>query len=46
MISEKKLDQQYNLRIKQIKEREDHLAKEHSKWEKQFKSFMDYTNAT
>ena len=37
----KKLDQQYNLRIKQIKEREDQLAKEHSKWEQQFKSFMD-----
>ena len=41
----KKLDQQYNLRIKQIKEREDQLAKEHSKWEQQFKSFMDTTDS-
>ena len=42
----KKLDQQYNIRIKQIKEREDQLAKEHSKWEQQFKSFMDTTDST
>ena len=41
----KKLDQQYNLRIKQIKEREDQLAKEHYKWEQQFKSFMDTTDS-
>ena len=42
----KKLDQQYDFRNKQIKEREEQLAKEHSKWEEQFKNFMDYTDST
>lgn len=42
----KKLDQQYDFRNKQIKEREEQLAKEHSKWEQQFKSFMDTADST
>ena len=42
----KKLDQQYDLRNRQIKEREDQLAKEHSNWEQQFKGYMDTTDST
>ena len=42
----KALKGQLDLEYKKIKDRENQLAKEHSNWERQFKSFLESTDST